>query len=161
LRLGQRFGGGYTALVLTGSRDQRILDNGHDSLSTYGLLRDYDKHVVHDWVEQLAGQGFLEKTGEYNVLVVTPEGRRVLTGELAPRLLRPAEKQKRKAKVAAESWEGVDKGLFDALRTLRASLARERRVPAYVIFGDAALRDSASWTSKASARRNASSTAGP
>jgi ATP-dependent DNA helicase RecQ len=37
----------------------------------------------------------------------------------------------------------VDKGLFEALRTLRASLARERGVPAYVVFGDAALRDMA------------------
>jgi len=143
LRLGQRFGGAYTALVLTGSRDQRILDNKHDGLSTYGLLRDCDQRAVHDWIEQLAGQGFLEKTGEYNVLSVTPEGRQVLKGERTPQLLRPAEKRERKAKVAAESWEGVDKGLFEALRTLRASLARERGVPAYIIFGDAALRDMA------------------
>jgi ATP-dependent DNA helicase RecQ len=143
LRLGQRFGGGYTALVLTGSRDQRILDNNHDGLSTYGLLKDYDKRIVHDWIEQLAGQGFVEKTGEYNVLSVSAEGRRVLKGEVTPRLLKPAEKRERKAKVAAESWEGVDKGLFEALRRLRASLASERGVPAYIIFGDATLRDMA------------------
>jgi ATP-dependent DNA helicase RecQ len=144
LRLGQRFGGGYTALVLTGSREERVLDNGHDDLSTYGLLKEYDKHAVHDWIEQLAGQGFLEKTGDYNVLAVTAEGRRVLKGECTPRLLRPAEKRERKkAKIAAESWQGVDKGLFDALRSLRGSLARDRGVPAYIIFGDAALRDMA------------------
>ena len=118
LRLGQRFGGGYTALVLTGSREQRILENQHDSLSTYGLLKDYDKRIVHDWIEQLAGQGFVEKTGEYNVLSVTPEGWRVLKGEATPRLLKPAERPQRKAKVAAQSWEGVDKGLFEALRRL-------------------------------------------
>jgi ATP-dependent DNA helicase RecQ len=143
LRLGQRFGGGYTALVLTGSRDQRILDNKHDGLSTYGLLKDHDKRTVHDWIEQLAGQGFVEKTGEYNVLSVTPEGVRVLKGETTPRLLKPAEKRERKAKVVTEAWEGVDRGLFEALRTLRASLARDRAVPAFVIFGDAALRDMA------------------
>jgi len=143
LRLGQHFGGGYTALVLTGSRDQRILDNQHDRLSTYGLLQEQDRRAVHDWIEQLTGQGFIEKTGEYNVLSVTPEGHRVLKGEVTPRLLRPAEKRQRKAKVAAESWEGVDKGLFEALRGLRASLAKKRGVPAYVIFGDAALRDMA------------------
>ena len=143
LRLGQRFGGGYTALVLTGSRDQRILDNKHDGLSTYGLLKDHDKRTVHDWIEQLTGQGFLEKTGEYNVLSVTPEGMRVLKGETTPRLLKPAEKRERKAKVVTEAWEGVDRGLFEALRTLRASLARDRAVPAFVIFGDAALRDMA------------------
>jgi ATP-dependent DNA helicase RecQ len=145
LRLGQRFGGSYTALVLTGSRDQRILENRHDDLSTYGLLRDRDKRTVHDWIEQLAGQGYLEKTGEYNVLSITADGLRLLKGETTPRLLRPTRKPERQrtAKVAVESWEGVDKGLFEALRTLRASLARERGVPAYVIFGDATLRDMA------------------
>jgi len=146
LRLGQRFGGGYTALVLTGSRDQRILDNQHDALSTYGLLKDYDKRTVHDWIEQLAGQGFVEKTGEYNVLSVTEKGWRVIREEVAPRLLKPAEKaekHERKTKVEAQSWEGVDKGLFEALRRLRASLASERGVPAYIIFGDATLRDMA------------------
>lgn len=143
LRLGERFGGGYTAQVLTGSRDQRILENGHDNLSTYGLLSDSDKRTVHDWVEQLIGQGFAEKTGDYNVLRVTAEGRRVLKGEVTPRLLRPTRKPERRARVAAESWEGVDKGLFEALRRVRASLARQRGVPAYVIFGDAALRDMA------------------
>ena len=146
LRLGQRFGGGYTALVLTGSRDQRILDNKHDALSTYGLLKDFDKRTVHDWIEQLAGQGFIEKTGDFNVLSVTEQGWRVIREEVTPRLLKPAEKAgkpERKTKVEAQSWEGVDKGLFEALRRLRASLASERHVPAYIIFGDAALRDMA------------------
>jgi len=146
LRLGQRFGGGYTALVLTGSRDQRIVENGHDALSTYGLLKDYDQRTVHEWIEQLAGQGFIEKTGEYNVLTVTEKGWRVIREEMTPRLLKPAakaEKHERKAKVAAESWEGVDKGLFETLRRLRSTLAGERHVPAYIIFGDASLRDMA------------------
>ena len=143
LRLGERFGGGYTAQVLTGSRDQRILENGHDTLSTYGLLSECDKRAVHDWIEQLVGQGFAEKVGEYNVLHVTERGRQVLKGQVTPRLLRPARRPERKARVAADSWEGVDKGLFEALRELRASLARQRSVPAYIVFGDAALRDMA------------------
>ena len=146
LRLGQRFGGDYTALVLTGSRDQRILENGHDNLSTYGLLSEHDARAVHDWIEQLTGQGFLEKTGEYNVLVVTAEGRRVLKGEVVPRLLRPAQKPERKSKVAkvADGFLGGRRqGLFDALRKARATLARKKGVPAFIIFGDAALRDMA------------------
>ena len=143
LRLGQRFGGGYTALVLTGSREQRILENGHDRLSTYGLLEEYDRRTVHDWIEQLTGQGLLEKTGEYNVLEVTPEGYRVLKGEAIPRLLKPAQKRERKSKVATDAWAGVDRGLFDALRKVRSTLARKRGVPAYLIFSDVALRDMA------------------
>jgi len=56
LRLEQRFGGSYTASVLIGSREKRILENNHDALSTYGLLSNYEKHTVHDWIEQLEGR---------------------------------------------------------------------------------------------------------
>jgi ATP-dependent DNA helicase RecQ len=39
------------------------------------------------------------------------------------------------------SWEGVDRELCEELRKLRRELARERGVPAYIIFGDVTLRD--------------------
>jgi ATP-dependent DNA helicase RecQ len=143
VRLGERFGAGYTAAVLTGSTDKRILDNRHDMLSTYGLLSDHSKHTVHDWIEQLEGQDCIQKVGEYNVLNVTQKGWQVLKGEETPRLLKPARKPAKLSRAVADSWEGVDKGLFETLRKLRSTLARQRGVPAYVIFGDAALRDMA------------------
>ncbi len=151
LRQQQRFGGDYTALVLRGSRDQRVLQNGHDQLSTYGLLANESQRTVRDWIEQLVGQGFLEKVGEYQVLEVTPLGRQLLRGQHTPRLLQPAEpetvERRRKTpaakSVAADSWEGVDRDLFDALRQLRRQLADELAVPAYIVFSDAALRDMA------------------
>ncbi|MHC4644466.1 MAG: DNA helicase RecQ [Planctomycetota bacterium] len=143
LRLDERFGAGYTASVLTGSQDKRIVENNHDTLSTYGLLSDYSKHTVHDWIEQLAGQNYLEKTGEYNVLNVSEKGWHVLKGAETPRLLKPASKPAKVSKVAAGSWEGVDRGLFEALRKWRATIASQKRIPAYIVFGDAALRDMA------------------
>jgi len=143
IRLDERFGGNYTALVLTGSREKRIIENGHDALSTYGLLSDYSKDTVHNWIEQLVGQDYIQKTDEYNVLTLTPTGREVLSGQVTPRLLKPARKPAKVSKVAADSWEGVDQGLFEALRNLRRTLANKKGVPAYVVFGDAALRDMA------------------
>jgi ATP-dependent DNA helicase RecQ len=143
VRLEQRFGSAYTAAVLTGSNDKRILENRHDDLSTYGLLSDYSQHTVHDWIEQLEGQACIEKVGDYNVLNVTEKGWRVLKGNETPRLLKPAEKPAKVSKVVEDSWEGVDRGLFEALRKLRSSLARKQGVPAYIVFGDAALRDMA------------------
>ena len=140
LRQGQNFGGEYTAQVLTGSRDQRIIENGHDKLSTWGLLTEHGKRNVRDWIEQLAGQGFLQRTGEYNVLTVTAEGRRVLKGEITPRLLKAPEPKKKEAKVAVASWEGVDRGLYEVLRTLRRAKAEARGLPPFVIFSDATLR---------------------
>lgn len=143
LRLEQRFGGGYTASVLTGSHEKRILENKHDELSTYGLLSSYEKHTVHDWIEQLEGQDYIEKVGEYNILNVTEKGWQTLKGKETPRLLRPAQKAAKVSKVIIDSWEGVDENLFEALRKVRAAIARKKGVPAYIVFGDAALRDMA------------------
>jgi len=140
VRLDQRFGAAYTALVLTGSGDKRIIQNNHNRLSTYALMKEYPKRTVQDWIEQLAGQDYIEKTGDYNVLAVTEKGWAVLKGQQAPNLLKPAHRPVRSSKVAADSWEGVDKGLFEVLRKLRAQIASQKKVPAYIVFGDAALR---------------------
>ena len=146
VRLKQRFGGDYTAKVLKGSQDQRIVQNGHHQLSTWGILSDESLRAIRDWIEQLAGQGYLQKVGEYNVLEVTPSGRQLLRGEVTPRLLKPAEpaeSAKAEPRIAADSWEGVDRDLFEALRGLRKEKAAEQSVPPYVVFDDKALRDMA------------------
>ncbi len=142
LRLREGFGADYTTLVLTGSREQRIVDHGHDELSTYGILGNENRRSVRDWIEQLVGQGYLVKEGDYNLLRVTLSGRQLLKGEAVPRLLKPADRKKRKRAVD-KSLAGVDRGLFERLRALRRELADERGVPAYIVFGDAALRDMA------------------
>ena len=70
----------------------------------------------------------------------------MLGGDVAPRLLKPRVVRggsSRKRSVETESWEGVDLGLFEELRSLRRELAGERKVPAYIVFGDASLRDMA------------------
>ena len=46
-------------------------------------------------------------------------------------------------RVERESWEGVDRDLFDALRALRLEIARGRGVPPYVVFHDSTLREMA------------------
>ncbi|HEX40865.1 MAG TPA: DNA helicase RecQ [Phycisphaerales bacterium] len=143
LRLEQRFGAGYTTLVLTGSQEQKIIESGHDRLTTYGLLSDRPRSVVRDWIEQLVGQGCIAKAGEFSVLNITPRGWEVVRGTRTPRLFKPPEKPLKKSKAAAQSWEGVDKGLFEVLRKIRAEIASRKGVPAFVIFGDTTLRDMA------------------
>lgn len=140
VRQGERFGAEYTVAVLLGSSEQRILDNRHERLSTWGLLKGHDRRHVRDWIEQLLAQGFLERRGEYNVLGVTPEGRRLLRGEVTPRLLQPAAKG-RQSLADRVSWEGVDRDLFEHLRSWRRGQADRRGVAPFVIFSDATLRD--------------------
>ncbi|TWT31928.1 DNA helicase RecQ [Blastopirellula retiformator] len=146
LRTGERFGADHNAKVLCGSRDKRVLELEHDQLSTYGLLRNDSLRSVRMWIEQLIGQRFLAKVGEYNVLKVTPAGRELLRGEVLPKLTKPdasdrAESPKRARR--ADDWEGVDRGLFESLRNLRREKAEAAGIPAYIVFGDSSLREMA------------------
>ncbi len=145
VRLEQMYGADYTAQVLKGSNEKRILEKRHDKLSTHGILSEYPKSTIRNWVEQLIGQGCIEKVGEYNQLHMTDLGWKVLRGECTPTLLKPtpAKQGRGERTVDPASWEGVDRGLFELLRELRRAIASEQSVPAYIVFGDAALRDMA------------------
>ncbi|HSG72435.1 MAG TPA: DNA helicase RecQ [Planctomycetaceae bacterium] len=147
VRLQERFGADYTAKVLAGSREKRILEQGHDQLSTYGLLKEEGSATIRHWIEQLVSLEYLDRTGEYQTLTVTPSGREVLRGETTPRLTKhktilPESSSKERA---VADWEGVDKGLFEALRELRRTKAEEKNIPAYIVFGDATLRELAKY----------------
>lgn len=131
--------------MLVGSQEERILANQHTQLSTYGILAEEAKSTERDWIEQLVEQECIVRVGEYSVLKLTEKGRLVQKGKEQPLLLEPAKKKPAAPRVPAamDSWEGVDRGLFEELRRLRRKLAEERSMPAYIVFGDATLRDMA------------------
>jgi ATP-dependent DNA helicase RecQ len=144
VRQEQRYGIDYTTAVLVGAVDERIARNQHDQLSTYGILSQESARTIKGWIDQLQGQGFLEKAGEFGVLRITPSGRQLLRGAATPRLVRPAQKAAAKRKSVADvSWEGVDRSLFEKLRAVRMQLAKARNLPSYQIFGDVTLREMA------------------
>ncbi len=132
-RVHERFGADYVAAVLSGSDEARIHENGHDSLTTYGILREHSRRAAREWIEQLCGQGFLAKEGAFEVVKITPEGRGRLGG--APGARRRAPPPPRRARRERVSGE-EEHPLFEALRELRASIARSQAVPAYMIFSD-------------------------
>ncbi len=143
VRLEERFGASHTAKVLTGAKEARIVELKHDRLSTFGLLAAEGLQAAKMWIDQLVNQGFLRRTGEYQVLGLTESGRRLLRRDGSPRLtaIPAAASTKSRGPAIEPSWENVDRGLFDALRKLRSELAQARAVPAYVIFGDEPLRE--------------------
>ncbi len=142
--LGEVAGPSYTTLVLAGANDERIRAKGHHALPAFSALSMHDRSDIRDWIEQLVGQGYLRKQGEYNILSVTKQGEDVLLGEESPRLLKPAPRKTKAPRAQRKkTWEGVDMELVERLRAKRRDLAQERSVPAYIIFGDATLRDMA------------------
>ncbi len=142
VRVKENFGATYIAKVLAGSKSADISNRNHDQLSTYGLLKEYRPSDIRDWIEQLLAQSFLQRVGEYNVLRLTDSGRELLRGKVAPTLSRAAEQKTKATRLSVvDSWEAVDKSLFEKLRVWRRQAALERAVPSYVICGDVTLRD--------------------
>ena len=147
-RCGEKFGADHITKVLTGSSEARVLKFGHNKLSTWGLMKEYPRSQIRDWISQLLGQRYLEiaslpgRAEGYSVLRLTDAGRDVLRGQERPAMSKPAE---RTAAVTAaaivDSWEGVDRSLFEALRGLRTRLALAASLPAYIVFSDATLCD--------------------
>ena len=147
-RCEERFGADHITKVLTGSSEARLLKFGHDKLSTWGLLKEHTRPQIRDWINQLLGQRYLEsvpvpgQTDGYRVLRLTDAGRSVLRGQVTPTLSKPSERTEAVTAAAiVDSWEGVDRGLFEALRGLRTQLATAATLPAYIVFSDATLRD--------------------
>ena len=79
--------------------------------------------------------------GEYPTLELTDAGLEVLRTRAPVQLTKPLETPTaRRAPRRREGEVECDEILFARLRALRKELADERRVPAYIILGDAALR---------------------
>jgi ATP-dependent DNA helicase RecQ len=141
-RAGEGFGITHIVDVLVGADTERIRQWQHGKLSTYGLLKDESRNAVTAMVHQLLDQRLLERTpGDRPVLKLNAASWAVLRGQRAVQLVQPRQKPVARARFDADSWEGVDHGLFDHLRQLRRSLAEARGVPSYIIFGDATLRE--------------------
>lgn len=141
-RVKEGFGQRYVAEVLKGSKSKRILEKGHDTLSTHGLLAEHALDDISDWIEQLVAQKFLEREPEFQTLRFTPSGVALLKGEGSVRLTRPeGGRRQRRAGEEEVELDPVELGLYEKLRRMRRDLARERSVPAYVILNDVSLRE--------------------
>ncbi|WP_368562715.1 DNA helicase RecQ [Pseudoxanthomonas sp. UTMC 1351] len=143
-RSGQRFGVQHIIDVLRGSDGERIKQCGHDQLTTYGIGKDLDARTWRSVFRQLVASGLLEVDAEgYGGLRLTEASRSLLRGERTLHL-RQESQEKRERERGPRSGVAVpsnDLPVFQALRELRAQLAREQNVPAYVIFHDSTLRN--------------------
>jgi ATP-dependent DNA helicase RecQ len=149
-RSGQRFGVAHLVDVLRGVDNDRIAQLGHAQLSTYGIGADLDARQWRGVFRQLVALGLLEVDVEgHGSLRLTEASRAVLKGERAVALREEAVRLRQRGGRAARGTSAAapgaalasaDQPLFEMLRGLRAELAREQSVPAYVIFHDATLR---------------------
>ncbi|GAM64738.1 ATP-dependent DNA helicase recQ [Vibrio ishigakensis] len=141
-RCDQRFGATYLINVLLGKSDDRILSFGHDKVSTYGIGKDLNATQWKGVFRQLIAMDYLRVEGEYNTLKLTPNCRAILRGEQSVQMREPRKSSsKRTSKSSAtDTLSAVDLGQFEALKQVRADLAKKQDVPAYVICHDASLK---------------------
>ena len=148
-RTGQRFGAGYLIQVLRGGEDQRIMNLGHNRLSTWGIGTDLSERRWRSICRQLVAAGHLAPDARgYRTLQITDSGMEILRGARQVTLRMDDERPPRKERTAqqARPQAALDDGrqpLFEAMRELRLQLAREQGLPPYMIFLDRTLREMA------------------
>lgn len=147
-RVGQRFGMGHVIDVLRGSKKERLLQLGHDRLSTYGIGKEQSQQYWGGILRHLIQSGYLKQDlGNYSVLKLTETSWPLLRGEEELLMALPREKSPTEVRGKKQKNSNIehDQELFDKLRTLRKTLADEAGVPPYVIFNDTTLAQMAAY----------------
>ena len=148
-RTGQRFGAAYLTDVLTGADSERIRALGHHRIKTYAVGRELNPVQWRGVFRQLLAAGLLSTTAEAKAgFRLTEKSWPVLKGDTSVRLRRdaagrPASARSPKANRATvtDLNRPQDQALWERLRQLRLTIAREKGVPPYVIFHDKTLAE--------------------
>lgn len=152
-RLEEQVGAGMLVDVLRGSKGYQLIQNGFDKIKTYGQGKDLRQEEWFQYIEQLINQGLLEVAYEdHNKLRLTEASKAVLFQGQKVALVLAEIIKKRQEEEKARSEEKTKKTserqrvrdeLFELLRDIRLQLAKERKVPPYIIFSDASLEEMA------------------
>jgi ATP-dependent DNA helicase RecQ len=151
-----RFGVGLNHIieVLTGADTEKIRRWGHDRLTTYGIGGELSRPQWAAVGRELMRLGYVTVAeGEFATLELNAEGMNLLRTRQPVTLTKPLDLPKAKRAPARREGDiACDEILFARLRALRKQLADERRVPAYIVFGDNTLRAMARHYPKTSAQ---------
>jgi ATP-dependent DNA helicase RecQ len=158
---GFAFGAQHIIDVLRGKRTEKVIERGHEAVSTFGIGAELDETQWRAVLRQLATLRLVAIDHDHwNVLRLTDASREVLTGarrltlRQAP-VAKPADRRRRKAgagHAAATATSPHEESVFQALRQWRREVAREHAVPAYTVLHDTTLREVAQRLPDSTAR---------
>ncbi len=141
-KLGYNVGLVLVVRTLMGSKEKRVLELGLDTLSTYGIMADYGRGDIGDMITYLIDSAYINKDEDFGGLSLMAAADKVLFGkENVTMVTRKVPKTKKIKK--SESSISMDEILYDRLRKLRAGLAKEQGIPAFMIFSNSTLTDMA------------------
>lgn len=136
-RMGERFGSGMVTDVLRGSGNKRIKSFNFNKLSTYGIMKEYDRNILTEIISFLISEGYINVAGDkFPVLAISNLGYSVLKGKQTVTIRKLISKDK---EAAIEKTYNIN--LLDKLKSLRKEIASGLNVPAFMVFSDASLKD--------------------
>ncbi len=131
-RMKQRFGTLLISQVLRGSKDKKVLEFNFNTLSTYGIMKNYTVKEIKDLVNVLIADEYLCLTeSQFPVVRLKETAVKVLKGQ--EKVFQKIHKRKQKI--------SQDNSLFSMLKSIRKAISEREAVPPYIIFTDATLRE--------------------
>lgn len=142
-RTGELFGFSHIIDVLRGSSSQKILERGHQHLSTYNIGGEFSKKQWMILARQMASRGLLKQDMDsFGSLKLTEKAYSVMKGEAQFFGVSIDEYGTTSGKADSRQY---DTGLFSILRTKRKEIADIDGVPPYIVFSDRSLMEMASY----------------
>jgi ATP-dependent DNA helicase RecQ len=144
LRTGQRFGTGHLVDLLLGIKTDKILRFGHDQLPTFGVGTELDRKGWSSLFRQLIVRGAIEVDHDsFGALRMTQAAEPILRGSEPLNFRRDRTAKTTTAVLKKKNdrmaLDPASSALYEILRAERTRLAREQRIPAYIIFHDSTL----------------------
>jgi ATP-dependent DNA helicase RecQ len=139
------YGAGHVIDVIRGSKSSKVLERKHDELSVFGIGKDKPKEHWDIILRQLMNLNFVSiRDWEYRSLCLNKKSLEILTGgqklELRKQKIAIKKSDKKETSRTREVKHN-HQDLFSTLRDLRSHLAKEKKLPSYIIFNDKSLHD--------------------
>ena len=134
-RMKRSFGATMVIDVLRGSKNKKVIQFGFNTLSTYGIMKDYSVDELKTFINTLISHGFIDSVeGTYPVLRLNEKSLDIIKGNIKVEF--------RESKVSKKLE--VSNELYDVLRSIRYEIAKSEGIAPYMVFGDGTLRGMAS-----------------
>ena len=139
-RMKRSFGATMIIDVLRGSKNKKVLDLGFDTLTTYGIMKNYSNEDLKTFINTLVSHGFLDVVENIGVRGSFPT---IKLNEQSLKVIRQEIKVEFKEDKVTKS-RYVENELYEMLVSLRSEIAKEEKIAPYMVFGDATLKNMAS-----------------
>ena len=139
-RMKRSFGATMIIDVLRGSKNKKVLDLGFDTLTTYGIMKNYSNEDLKTFINTLVSHGFLDVVenigprGSFPTIKLNEQSLKVIREEIKVEF--------KEDKVTKSRY--VENELYEMLVSLRSEISKEEGIAPYMVFGDATLKNMAS-----------------